>query len=247
MTAILCFDVGSASLKVSGYAREGRSVRRVFAGGQDAVDDADRATIRHDDEAEGAVRAEGATGDDGPKRWDGIVRAPALGARGAWRRGRRGHRIVHGGERTDPAHLTDALVDEPTALAPRAPMRQNADLAPARLLRREASDLAQVAVLDTAFHATMPGLARAMPRPEGALRGLQRHGFHGLSCRSLARRLSRLGPAPVRVMAAHLSGGTSVCAMRDGRSVDASMGATPPGGVMMGSRWARSIRARSFT
>lgn len=239
MTAILCLNVGSASLKFSGYRWQDGTLRRVFRGGQDAVMGTSRAPIRSDEDAsEDELRADGpGEGDEDGGIWQGLVRA--LLPRARTRLGGDlavGHRIVHGGDRTASERVTPALLAALDALTPLAPSHQRANLAPARLLLREAPDVPQVAVFDTAFHATMPALARALPLAPEALGGVRRYGFHGLSFRSVAQRMARLAPAPRRVVAAHLSGGASLCAMLDGRSVDATMGATPLDGVMMGTR-----------
>lgn len=148
------------------------------------------------------------------------------------------HRVVHGGERSVPAaRLTPELLRELDALAPLAPIHQHANLGPARAIAAARPDLAQVAVFDTAFHATLPPLARTLPLPRTpATGGLRRFGFHGLSYAWAARRMAEVAPACRRVVALHLSGGSSACAIRDGRSVDTTMGATPLDGLMMGTR-----------
>jgi acetate kinase len=237
-TAILCLNVGSASLKVSGWIRDGDGLRRVFRGGRDAPNGTDRAELHAEDGTRLAdVTADAPGPADGPTLWDGIVRALLPRARDLLGGDPTvAHRIVHGGGRDAPARIDAALLDALDALSPLAPLHQPMNLAPARLIAAEAPDLLQVAVFDSAFHATMPDLARRPPLPEDALKGLRRQGFHGLSYRSVAARLLRRPDPPARVVAAHLSGGASACAMLDGRSVDTTMGATPLDGLMMGTR-----------
>ena len=93
------------------------------------------------------------------------------------------------------------------------------------------------ACFDTVFHQTMPAEARTYPLPpEYAARGVRRYGFHGLSCESIVRQLRRAGEVPRRMVIAHLGSGCSVTALVDGRSVDTTMGLTPTGGVVMGTR-----------
>ena len=147
-----------------------------------------------------------------------------------------GHRIVHGG----PALQGHAMIDEAVmsqleAAAAFAPLHTPAALAVIRLARQHFATVPQVACLDTAFHADMPDLARTLPI-DRALRaeGIRRYGFHGLSCESIVRQLSP--GVPARLVIAHLGSGASITAVHNGRSIDTSMGLTPTGGVMMGTR-----------
>jgi acetate kinase len=92
-----------------------------------------------------------------------------------------------------------------------------------------------VACFDTAFHAEMPEVARTLPIPRALrLDGVERYGFHGLSCESIVRQVGET--APERMIVAHLGAGASVTAIKAGRSIDTSMGLTPTGGVPMGTR-----------
>ena len=93
-----------------------------------------------------------------------------------------------------------------------------------------------MACFDTAFHADLPDVARVLPIARELRReGIQRYGFHGLSCESIVRQLGDRSAAR-RLIIAHLGNGASVTAVRDGRSIDTSMGLTPTGGVIMGTR-----------
>jgi acetate kinase len=95
--------------------------------------------------------------------------------------------------------------------------------------------LPQVACFDTTFHAELPAVARVLPiSKELQLEGIQRYGFHGLSCESIARQLAN--DLPDRLVIAHLGNGASVTAVKCGKSIDTSMGLTPTGGVIMGTR-----------
>jgi acetate kinase len=100
--------------------------------------------------------------------------------------------------------------------------------------------LPQVACFDTAFHRTMPQVARRLPIPRRyQTLGIERYGFHGLSCAFLMQELARLGDPAARrglVILAHLGNGASLTAVRDGRSIDTSMGFTPASGTMMSTR-----------
>jgi acetate kinase len=103
-----------------------------------------------------------------------------------------------------------------------------------RFAQQHFPGLPQVACFDTTFHAAMPDVARVLPIPRDLQsRGIQRYGFHGLSCESIVHQLETL---PERLIIAHLGNGASVTAVRNGRSIDTSMGLTPSGGVIMGSR-----------
>ena len=147
-----------------------------------------------------------------------------------------GHRIVHGG----PTLRTHCLIDDAVLVKlesaiPFAPLHMPPALAVIRFARDHYSKRPQVACLDTAFHASMPAVARTLPVPQ-SLRssGIERYGFHGLSCESIVRQLER--DLPPRLIIAHLGNGSSITAVRDGQSIDTSMGLTPTGGVLMGTR-----------
>lgn len=151
-----------------------------------------------------------------------------------------GHRIVHGGpDYSGPVELTEDLTAKLEALTPLAPLHQPRCLAPIRTIRAIKPDLMQIACFDTAFHHSMtpPANRFAMPRRYEE-RGIRRYGFHGLSFEYVAGRLAGIAPelAAKRTVIAHLGNGASLCALRDGRSVDTTMGLTPLDGLMMGTR-----------
>ena len=151
-----------------------------------------------------------------------------------------GHRIVHGGSQfRRPVILTPDVAQAVQALAPLAPLHQARSLSLALAIADARPDLRQVLAFDTAFHhGHDPVVDRlGLPRAYEA-QGLRRFGFHGLSYEYLAGRLRALDPAVAagRVIAAHLGSGASLCALRDGRSVDTTMGATPLDGLLMGTR-----------
>ena len=153
-----------------------------------------------------------------------------------------GHRVVHGGARTGPARIDGAVMAEIEALVPMAPLHQPHNLAAIRAVTDARPGLPQVACFDTSFHATMDDLAKALPLPRVfAEAGARRYGFHGLSYQFIAGRLAEVAPALARgrVIVAHLGSGASLCALRDGRSVDTTMGMTALDGVVMGTRTGR--------
>jgi acetate kinase len=152
-----------------------------------------------------------------------------------------GHRVVHGGPRfTEAVRITPEVRHELEALISLAPLHNPPSLA--ALIAAEAAlpHAIHVAAFDTAFHTTLPPEARIYPVPYTwtADWGIRRYGFHGLShayCSARAREL--LGPdRSRRVVVAHLGQGCSLAAVRDGRSIDTTMGYTPLEGLMMGTR-----------
>ena len=151
-----------------------------------------------------------------------------------------GHRIVHGGpDYSGPVVLTDDIAAKLEALTPLAPLHQPRSLTPVRAFAAIRPGLTQIACFDTAFHHGLapPASRFAIPRRFEA-RGVRRYGFHGLSFEYVAGRLSEIAPelATRRTVIAHLGNGASLCALRDGRSIDTTMGLTPLDGLVMGTR-----------
>ena len=147
-----------------------------------------------------------------------------------------GHRFVHGGEVADAARLLDeAEIERLRGLIPLAPLHLPGNLLGVELCRAR-FDVAQIACFDTAFHHTLPELARRLPIPQTL--GMRRTGFHGLNYAYITSRLpSLLGEgARGRIVVAHLGSGASLCLLDNLQSVDTSMGYTPAGGVPMGTR-----------
>src|SRR3984885_14891339 len=147
-----------------------------------------------------------------------------------------GHRVVHGGPKLRQHCLIDGQVmQQLDAAAAFAPLHTPAALSVIRFARKHFPALPQIACFDTTFHIDLPDVARVLPIPrEWLSEGVQRYGFHGLSCESI---LHQLGDAtPARLIIAHLGNGASVTAVRNGKSIDTSMGLTPSAGVIMGTR-----------
>jgi acetate kinase len=185
------------------------------------------------------------------RAWDG-AHAPLIDERPAlrdheaalktlldWLRGRDldlhavGHRVVHGGTQyASPRLVTPEVVAALKRLIPLAPEHLPQEIAAIEAITRLNPKVPQVTCFDTAFHRTMPRVAQlyGLPR-ELADEGILRYGFHGLSYEYIAGELPR-----GRVIAAHLGNGASLAAIRDGVSVDTSMGFTPTGGIPMGTR-----------
>lgn len=147
-----------------------------------------------------------------------------------------GHRFVHGGEITDAARLVDHTERERLEkITHLAPLHLPGNLMGLDLCRQR-FDVPQVACFDTAFHAGMPEFSRRLPIPQEF--GLCRFGFHGLNYAYIASRLPELLGQTARgnVVIAHLGSGASLCMLKDLHSVDTTMGYTPAGGVVMGTR-----------
>jgi acetate kinase len=153
-----------------------------------------------------------------------------------------GHRVVHGGDRFTASVLVD---DEVIAAIRRfsrlAPLHDPDNLLGIEAIRAVWPDLPQVAVFDTAFHQTMPPRAfrYAVPEEWYTRYGVRRYGFHGTSHRFVAQRAAALLGRPLtelRLVTAHLGNGCSAAAVREGRSVDTTMGLTPLEGLVMGTR-----------
>jgi acetate kinase len=146
-----------------------------------------------------------------------------------------GHRVVHGGPKLRQHCIIDATtLSQLQAATAFAPLHTPAALAVIRGAREQFPDIPHMACFDTAFHTDLPDVARVLPLPkELRSEGIQRYGFHGLSCESILHHLNDL---PERLIVAHLGNGASITAIKNGKSVDTSMGLTPTGGVIMGTR-----------
>ncbi|NYI06501.1 acetate kinase [Allostreptomyces psammosilenae] len=153
-----------------------------------------------------------------------------------------GHRVVHGGTRfTEPTLVTDDVIEEIEDLVPLAPLHNPANLSGIRVIRELRPDLPQVAVFDTAFHATVPEAAAryAIDRDTADRLSVRRYGFHGTSHQYVSRRTAELLGRPlesVNIIVLHLGNGASASAVAGGVCVDTSMGLTPLEGLVMGTR-----------
>ena len=217
---VLTLNVGSATVKAAYYAVDAQGF---------LITPAARAKI--------AVLPEDAHDARSADRWLSqlLVQLPA----GAGQPTRVAHRVVHGATRPGPAIVTEALMTELTALTPLAPLHQGPALRLIDAARHRWPAVPQVAAFDTSWHATLAPWARRLPLPETLhAAGVQRYGFHGLAFASAMRQLTVLDPAlaTARLVLVHLGGGSSLCAVADGRSVDTTMGLTPLDGVPMATR-----------
>jgi acetate kinase len=147
-----------------------------------------------------------------------------------------GHRIVHGGPKLrQHCLIDDSVLRQLEAVTAFAPLHTPSALSVIRFAQEHFPGLPQVACFDTTFHAELADVARVLPiSKELQLEGIQRYGFHGLSCESIVHQLGN--DLPNRLVIAHLGNGASVTAVKGGKSIDTSMGLTPTGGVIMGTR-----------
>ena len=152
-----------------------------------------------------------------------------------------GHRVVHGGqEYREPTKITPEVKAAIKRLSVLAPAHNPANLEGIEAIEKVLPDVLQVAVFDTAFHSDLPLPAAVYPIPyEWFEQGIRRYGFHGISHEYCAKRAAQLlgkELASLRVITCHLGNGCSLAAIRNGKSIDTTMGFTPLEGLMMGSR-----------
>lgn len=240
MDTILVVNAGSSSVKFQVFAVEGEgTLRRHIKGQMDGIGSRPR------------LRASAAAGDPLADRAYPIEAVPdvqtAMSVAGGWLRNELriqpmavGHRVVHGG----PAHERPVLIDHGVVarlerFVSLAPLHQPHNLAPIRSILANFPTLPQVACFDTAFHRTHDAVADyyAIPHQLHA-EGVRRYGFHGLSYEYISKTLPHIAPdiARRRVIVAHLGSGASMCAMKDGLSVESTMGFTALDGLPMGTR-----------
>ena len=230
---VLALNSGSSSLKFGLYRVRSLHAQRLICGEAESI--GGEAAVFHAEDPTGASllheRAEL------PSQKDAVIRIARLLTDMKMPAPQSiGHRIVHGGPKLKHHCLIDASVlDELNAAVAFAPLHMPAALAVIRFAEAHFPGLPQVACFDTSFHAHMPDIARVLPIPH-ALRaeGVKRYGFHGLSCESIVRQLG--GALPRNLLIAHLGNGASITAVKDGNSIDTSMGLTPTGGTIMGTR-----------
>src|SRR5258708_6758535 len=147
-----------------------------------------------------------------------------------------GHRLVHGGpHHAAPEQITEKLLRELRSLIPFAPLHLPEEIAGIEAVTSNFGNLSQVACFDTAFHRSLPEVSQRFALPRALLdAGIRRYGFHGISYEYIMRTLGVLPPS--RLIIAHLGNGASMAAVKDGSPLDTTMGFTPAGGFMMGTR-----------
>jgi acetate kinase len=237
----LVINAGSSSLKFSIYRRPDVGAWRPHARGQiEGIGTAPRFSIREenqnrlpDRELDKKVVRDGRSAIDYLAAW---LRPTYSGSHllGV------GHRVVHGGSRfAAPVLITPQVFEDLEALVPLAPLHQPHNLAAIEAISDRLPHVPQVACFDTGFHRGQPAVAELMPLPrEIRDGGVQRYGFHGLSYEYIASVLPQVAPAIAdrRVVVAHLGSGSSLCAMRNRKSVDTTFGFSALDGLCMGTR-----------
>jgi acetate kinase len=240
MDTILVVNAGSSSVKFQVFEVDGDGrLRRQIKGQMDGIGSRPR------------LHATGPNGDPLAERAYPIENVPdvpaALTVAGAWLRDELrisplavGHRVVHGGpDYASPVLIDHGVIARLERFVSLAPLHQPYNLAPIRSLLENRPTLPQVACFDTAFHRDHDALADhyAIPQQLHA-EGIRRYGFHGLSYEYIAKTLPQAAPdiAGGRVIVAHLGSGASMCALKDGRSVESTMGFTALDGLAMGTR-----------
>ena len=229
---ILCLNGGSSSLKFAAYGMDKAAEERVFSGAVEAIGSArGRAWLRNTQTM--VSDQSGSFPDHGTAA---AAMFAALKQQGVNNLAAAGHRIVHGGAKfTAPQQVNAELTRALRELIPFAPLHLPSQLALIDAVADHYPELPQVACFDTSFHRTMPEVAQRFALPEKLWQqGIRRYGFHGLSYEYVVAKLGKeLGN---RSIIAHLGNGASMVALKDGRPIDTSMGLTPTGGFMMGTR-----------
>ena len=231
MPAILCLNGGSSSLKFAVYNISGPAEELAFSGAIEAIGaKGGKIWLRAGNKT---IVDKNVTCSDYKEAMEAMF---ALEEQGVKDLAAVGHRIVHGGPRfTAPQRITDELKVALKELVPFAPLHLPSQIAMIEAVFAHYPSLPQVACFDTAFHCGMPEVASRFAIPEKFWQqGIKRYGFHGLSYEFVVGKLGAdLGQ---RAIIAHLGNGASMVALKDGVSVDTSMGLTPTGGFMMGTR-----------
>jgi acetate kinase len=229
--SILTLNAGSSSLKFALFDVGSRQQRRVWGQVERIGGDARLRTHSHDGEATSKQLGNGC---DAAGALDAVLDAIAAHDAATIV----GHRVVHGGTDFVQPCLIDAdALTRLEALDPLAPLHQPHNLAAIRRFHAIAPDLPQVGVFDTGFHAGMPQVAQRLGLPRAFHeRGIRRYGFHGLSYQHAAEQLRLRAPETRRAIVAHLGNGASLCALKDGRSVETTLGFSALDGLLMGTR-----------
>lgn len=233
---VLAINGGSSSIRFAAYRIEAEPVR-ILAGKLDRIGQPLQHLVFHDAAGTGQERQQIDLPGSGPAPGlllDWLAERLDFGAVRAI-----GHRVVHGLQHTEAQLVTPELLSDLRAI-----IALDWDHLPRQIelieeCGRRFPQLPQLACFDTAFHRTLPPVARLLPIPRrfDAL-GIRRYGFHGLSYAYLMQRLAQLSPqrAQGRIILAHIGSGVSMAAVYGGNSIDTSMGFTPSGGLPMGTR-----------
>lgn len=237
--AVLVFNAGSTSLKFGAYGMHASGTPPLILRGSVEGFQTDPVFKAHNAKGERLPSKHWKEGSviDHREAMNVVMEwlKPHLGARTL---GAVGHRVLLGGARFEqPVKIDVAVLDYLDSLAIMEPSHQATDVGGARAMVEFFPDLPQVACFDNAFHSTLPDVARTYALPKGVRdAGARPWGFHGLSYAYVSGRMTELAPEARRIIAAHLGGGASLCAMLDGRSVDTTMGLGALSGLPMATR-----------
>jgi len=230
--SVLCLNSGSSSLKFAVY-RVGPAEARVASGAVESIGrPGGRLWLRADSDG-GIEDSARAIADHAAAAREVLAALERHGLNAATAVG---HRVVHGGPVfSTPRRVDREVLDALRGLVPLAPLHLPSEIAIIEAIAREHPDVPQVACFDTAFHRGMPEAAQRLPLPRSLWDdGVRRYGFHGLSYEYVVWKLG--SAARGRLVIAHLGSGASLAAVLDGRCVDTTMGLTPLGGLVMGTR-----------
>ena len=230
---ILCINVGSSSCKFALYSVSGGAESLIAEGAADRIGSSGGKIRIHD--GAGRLLSES----------DRVLARPQVAVEALFDEFERlnlprldavGHRIVHGGpHHVAPELVTPALIDDLKSLIPFAPLHMPGGIEGIEAVAARHPKLPQVACFDTAFHRGMPERAERFPLPRELWdAGIRRYGFHGISYEYILKALG--AEVPPRLIIGHLGNGASMAAVLNGRPHDTTMGFTPAGGFMMGTR-----------
>jgi acetate kinase len=236
LPCVLAINGGSSSIRFAVY-EVGKTPRKRLAGKIDRIGLSGTSLIVNESAGEPQV----------PRRLAAADHSAAVGFLLNWLEAQSffgsvkaaGHRVVHGMKHSEPERVTPKLLAELRRITPYASEHLPREIGLIETFLRRHPRMPQVACFDTAFHRTMPRVARLLPIPRRyAAKGIERYGFHGLSYAYLMEELGRPDPGAARgrVILAHLGNGASLAAVRQGKSIDTSMGFTPTAGLVMSTR-----------
>ena len=237
MASVLSINGGSSSIKFALY-QSGASLERGFFGKVDRIGQSD-ARLSYSDPTGSRRASRGIAAPDLPSAAHSLIdwleTQPGFASVEAV-----GHRVVHGMKHMEPEKVTPELLAELHGIEVYDPDHMPGELKLIEVFQQRHPKLPQVACFDTAFHQSMPRVAKMLPIPRRyEAKGVQRYGFHGLSYAYLMEELARVAGADAargRVILGHLGNGASMAAVRDGKCIDTSMAFTPTAGLPMSTR-----------
>ena len=234
---VLTINGGSSSIKFALYEIEG-SLKQLFYGKMENIGTKNtklsfKNSNTHEENSFDTKAADHTNAGDLLIDWlekkDGFASVKAIG-----------HRIVHGMKHTEPEIITSELLDELKEISAYDPEHLPGEIDLIEIFQKRYPLLPQIACFDTSFHSSMPAVAKLLPIPRRYNeKGIQRYGFHGLSYSFLIEELKHIAGNETiqdRIILAHLGNGASMAAVKDGISIDTSMGFTPTSGLPMGTR-----------